>query len=303
MKVAFDISANERTCEFGYGTRQGTSSDFTLIAIDSDAQAAIEREVRTALDTILQSTMPRQFDPAEKYSGREYLILPLDHELARTIAEFHRTNNLADERLQVERLKAAYCYFYRGTDSEGRRLTALNRSSQLKKPLGQQARYLRWFDDSLRKVEQPLLQLNTSFDIVVDSINVHILRPASFRALANVDDAVAEAVPRNVGAIAEAVPYVDWSNVEEYSKSHPRAASYLASIVTYGYAENIDPAVLQYMCNVQDIALNEDEEGRLSIDDRNVMAFLEVIDRRRYEIGLVPEALEHYKASSRTRVG
>ena len=302
MNIEFDISQT-RTCEFGFGRRQGTSNQFVLITIDATVQTAIEREAASALDNILQqSSSSQHFDPAEKYSGYEYLILPLHHELATSLAELHLTDNLADETPQVQHLRAAFCYFYRGTDEDGRRLTALNRPAQLKATLGRQGRYMIWLLDSLRIVDDPLLQLNTGFDILIDSVYVHILRPASFRALANVDQAIAAVVPYNIEIIATSMPYVKWVNIEQYARSHPRAASYLASIRTQRFAEGLDKTALQNLCAGQGIPLDE-RAGDIMVGDAYIMPFLEVIDRRRYEIGLVPRAPEHYKASSRTRVG
>ena len=193
------------------------------------------------------------------------------------------------------------CYFLRGTDNSGRRLTAINRAAQFKSTLGQQGRLMTVFSDALHVVEDPIMQLNTGFDIVIDSEHVHILHPSSFRALANVDDEIAQAVPRNVAAIASAAPFVNWSSIEQYALDHPRAASLLASIRTQEFAVNTDRAALTELCASQGILLDE-SGGNVEVDEAHLLGFLEVIDRRRYQIGLVPNTPEHYKASSRTRV-
>ena len=156
--------------------------------------------------------------------------------------------------------------------------------------------------DSLHVIADPVLQLNAGFDIVIDSEFIHILHPASFRALGNVDEALVEAIPRNVSAISQTASYVDWSNIEVYAVSHPRAAGLLASIHTQGYADGLDQAALESLCGRTGVTLNS-SRGQIVVPDEQILPFLEVIDRRRYEVGLVPNIPEQYRAASRTRVG
>ena len=166
------------------------------------------------LTGIAQETAnPPLFDPAEKYGSNEYLVLPLRHELVTSLAELHETDNLASSTLELELLHNSFCYFMRGTDKSGKRLTALNRAAQLKATLGKQGRLVTWVADTLQVISDPVMQLNAGFDIVIDSAHVHIFHPASFRTLANVDEAIAQAVPRNIEAISQAANFVEWSNI------------------------------------------------------------------------------------------
>ncbi len=57
-----------------------------------------------------------------------------------------------------------------------------------------------------------------------------LLRPSAFESLAELNQRVLESVPENVAAIASDLLFVDFSGVEDYAKSRPRAPSYLASI-------------------------------------------------------------------------
>jgi len=42
--------------------------------------------------------------------------------------------------------------------------------------------------------------------------------------------------------------------------------------------------------------------GMLSLEEKHVMGFLEVLDRRRYEIELVAGMHEHYRAANRSKI-
>ena len=98
------------------------------------------------------------------------------------------------------------------------------------------------------------------------------------------------------------MPFVDMSTLSEYAKQHPRAARYLASINTQSWAKGVDNIALKTLCDATGVEIME-QAGQITISDRHVMGFLEVLDRRRYEIGLVANNLEQFKASSRQRIG
>ena len=301
MNIAFDMS-KVRTTEFGVGQKSSKEVKYSLLPVDDTVQEALLREIQSSLNGIAQQTAaPLYFDPAEKYSGNEYVVLPIQHELAASLTELHEADRLKLESPNLSRLRNSFSYFLRGTDNEGKRLTAINRSAQFKATLGRQGRLV-IMSDSLRVISDPVMQLNAGFDIVIDAEFVHIFHPASFRALGNVDEAIAQAIPRNVEAISQAAPYVDWANIEEYAVSHSRAASLLASIRTQGYAENLDKSALESLCMRTSVEIDT-SGGQVVVPDDQVLSFLEVIDRRRYDIDLVPNTPEQYRASSRARLG
>ena len=302
MNIEFDVS-RLRTAEFGVGQRLGERSQYSLLPADDTVQDSLVKEAESALTSIADMPNdPPHFDPAEKYGGNEYLVLPLDHELSASLAELHEADPLSLNTPELQRLRRVFCYFLRATDNDGRRLTALNRASQFKATLGRQGRLMALLSDSLHVISDPVMQLSIGFDIVMDSEFIHILHPASFRSLGDVDEAIAQAVPRNIEAISQAASYVDWSNIEEYAADHSRLASLLASIRTQGYAGNLDKDALESLC-VRTGVLIDTSGGQIAVPDGQILPFLEVIDRRRYEIGLVPDTPEQYRASSRTKVG
>lgn len=302
MKIEFDIS-QIHTAEFGVGQKLGETIQYSLLPADDTVQDALVQETKSALTSIEKMPdSPPHFDPAEKYSGKEYLVLPLHHELSASLAELHEVNSLSLNTPQLKRLRRAFCYFLRGTDKNGNRLTAINRAAQFKATLGKQGRLMVLFSDSLHVIPDPVMQLNVGFDIVIDSEFIHILHPASFRFLGNVNEAIAQAVPRNIESISKAASYVNWSNIGEYAIGHSRAASLLASIQTQGYADNLDKVALESLCAKTGVELDS-SGGQIVVPKGQILPFLEVVDRRRYEIGLVPQTPEQYRASSRTRVG
>ena len=302
MNLNFDTE-NVETTEFGVGRDIGSDRTYAVVPIDLEVQTTIQEMVEATTQkskAIVDS--PSTFDPAEKYANSEYLTLPIDDDLACRLREFHETPNLRIANDYLDWITKCFCYFARLRDVDGRQLTALRRAAQFKGALKKQNRILSLGTDALRIVENPIFQLNADFDVIVDTDTVHIMHPGSFKILGQIEDAIAEAVPRNVEIISQAVTYVEWANVKEYATTHTRGASLLASIRTNGYADNLDKPALEALCKATGVLL-ENAQGKIVVPEQHILPFLEVVDRRRYEIGLVAETCERYRASSRTRVG
>ena len=301
MNLNFDIE-NVETTEFGVGRSIRGDRTYAVVPVHLNVQTTLQGMVQATCHKMEASVEAiATFDPAEKYSSEEYLTLPIDDDLALRLRALHETPNLNIADDYQDWMTECFCYFARLWDGDGKQLTALRRAAQFKGALNRQNRILSLGTDVLRIVDGPIFQLNADFDVIVDSDTVHIIHPNSFKLLGQIEEAIAEAVPRNVAAIAQTVTYVDWVNVEDYATSHSRAASLLASIRTNGYAENLDRAELESLCLRTGVVL--DTAGtQITVPEGQILPFLEVVDRRRYEVGLVPNTPEQYRASSRTRV-
>jgi len=146
-----------------------------------------------------------------------------------------------------------------------------------------------------------VFKLDTDFDFLIDSANVHILRPSAFEFAGNLQDAVLAAVPQNIGAVQKDLPFVDFAGIEEYASKHPRAARYLASIRSQKETKNIDRAALRELCKTNGVEVQV-KNRKVTVADGHEMDFLEVLDRRRYRLELVKGAPERFRAGSRQRI-
>ena len=303
MNLKFDLE-NVETTEFGVGRRIGSDRTFAAVPVHLGVQTTLQEMVASTcrkMETNAES--PSTFSPAEKYANVEYLTLPIDDDLALRLKTLHEAPNLTIAPGDyLDWMTRCFCYFARLWDVDDKQLTALRRATQFKGALNKQNRILSLLGtDVLRIVDEPIFQLNVDFDVIVDSDTVHIIHPNSFKILGQVEEAIAEAVPRNVQAIQSQIGYVEWSTIEEYATFHSRAANLLASIRTNGYGDNLDRSALESECEAGGISLT-DVAGRLVVPDGQIMGFLEIVDRRRYVSRLVAGVTERYKASSRTRV-
>lgn len=297
--LQFDFN-QVQTVEFGLGRDDGNGRTFCLIPVDGDVQDAL-KEMAEATWAAMQALTnnPPKYEPAEKHAGIEYLHLPLADDLAESMRELHQANNLPIDAAALGNPESVFSYFARFTDNQGRRLTALRRATQFKGIL--KNRLVQFVTNALKIVEDDVFKLDTDFDLLIDAQNVHILRPSGFEFAGHLQAAIMAAVTTNVTALKVDLGFVKFDVIETYASQHPRAARYLASIRSQGEAQNIDRGRLIRLCNHTGVETVE-VDGQITVTEKHVMGFLEVLDRRRYEIELVADTPEQYRAASRSKL-
>ena len=124
-----------------------------------------------------------------------------DDDLASSVRELHEAANLDIDATALADPSDVFCYFARLTDKQERHLTALRRATQFKGVLKSKGRLVRMLDDSLQIIEDTVFKLDNDFDLLVDSANVHILRPSGFEFAGKLQQAILDAVPENITAI------------------------------------------------------------------------------------------------------
>lgn len=301
MKLEFDLE-NVTVAEFGVGRDEGDGQAFVVVPVDTGVQTAL-REMAQATLAAVQNKKddPKRYEPSEKYESIEYLYLPVNDQLANTLRVLHEAQNLPIDSNALAQPSDVFCYFARFTDKKGRRLTALRKAAQFKGILKSKGRLVRWVDDTLKIVQDDVFKLDSDFDLLIDAKNVHILRPSGFEFAGKLQQAILDAVPENIKAIQNDLPFVRFDGIERYAAKHPRAARYLASIKGQAETKNINKAALKKLCKRTGVEVSE-SNGKIAIAAGHEMGFLEVLDRRRYELELVNGQPERFKASSRTKL-
>jgi hypothetical protein len=297
----FDLNAVTLT-EFGVGLDDHGSNPFVGIPIDRDVQKALqdmaEKTYRT-MKTI--SKTPVRYEPSEKYSTLEYLYLSLTDNMAAEIKLLHEATNL-DIDIDIGALSnpnSIFCYFTKFKDKSERYLTAFKRATQFKGII--KSRLIRIFNDSLKFVTDATFKLDNDFDFLIDAENIYILRPSSFEFAGKLKANILGAVPKNIERIKNELTFVDFDGISEYVGNHPRAARYLASILMQEEITGINKDSLQKLCEKTEVKVSE-ANGKLIISRGSEMGFLEVLDRRRYELELISGKPEKFKAGSRKQL-
>jgi len=300
LKLDCDLKSTE-TVEFGVGLEGDGGQTFRLVPIDSDVQQALREMVDTTWAAMQRHDEgPHKYDPSEKHSSTEYVYLPLNDGLAKTMKELHEANNLPLDAQALSDDERLFCYFARMTDKQGRRLTALRRATQFKGILNR--RLIRLFTDALTIIRDKVFKLDADFDLLIDSSHVHILRPSGFEFAGKLQKAILAAVPDNVKAIQPDLKFVDLTVIQQYASEHPRAARYLASIRAQEETKDVAKGALKKLCKATGVEI-EEKGGKIHVPAEHIMGFLEVLDRRRYEVPLVKGSPEMFKAGSRRKIG
>lgn len=301
MTLEFDLG-NVTITEFGVGRDDGNGQTFVAVPVDAAVQGALTEMVQATWDAMQKDQDgPAKYEPSEKHGGTEYLYLPLDNELAAFVRELHEAASLTIDAAALSDPADVFCYFARLTDNKKRRLTALRRATQFKGVLKSRNRLVRVLDDTLKIIEDTVFKLDNDFDLLVDSANVHILRPSGFEFAGKLQQAILDAVPENIKAIRKDLAFVEFDGIEAYAGKHPRAARYLASIRGQEETKNIDKSLLKKLCKLTGVEVTE-SDGKVIVAEGHEMGFLEVLDRRRYEVSLVKEKPERYRAASRRKI-
>jgi len=299
MILDFDIGKVTVT-EFGVGIDDGNGQTFVAVPVDVEVQAALREMVQATWDAMQRDgDGPAKYEPSEKHGSTEYLYLPLDDGMASSVRDLHEAANLDIEATALDDASDVFCYFARLIDKKQRHLTALRRATQFKGVL--KKRLIRFVTDSLKLIEDRVFKLDSDFDLLVDSANVHVLRPSGFEFAGKLQQAILDAVPANIKAIRKDLAFVVFDGLEEYAAKHPRAARYLASIWGQDETKSIDKAALKSLCKRTGVEVTE-SKGKVAVSAGHEMGFLEVLDRRRYEVSLVKEKPERYRAASRRKI-
>lgn len=299
MNLDFDLN-NVRSTEFGIGRDDDNRQTFVRVAVDPAVQDALKEMAEFTWNTMQEKdNNPSVYLPSEKHGATEYVYLPLADDLAERMRQLHDAQNLASNSAALNDPSLVFCYFSRLTDKNGKRLTALKRATQFKGIL--KNRLIRLVTDALQIVEDKVFKLDHDFDLLIDSRNVHILRPSAFEFAGRLQEAVLAAVPQNVKSIQRDLPFVDFTGIETYAEKHPRAARYLASIRTDKATKSIDRQALKKCCIEAGVEIKT-LKGKVVVLDGHEIDFLEVLDRRRYTLELVKGSPERFKAGSRRKL-
>ena len=299
MPLNFNLDAI-RSTEFGVGRDTEDEDAFSLIPVDGDVQEALREMAAETWGAMSDSDDPDEYQPSEKYGSQEYVYIPTDSDMASRLQNLHLANNLAIDATSLEEPRDIFCYFARFSDSRDRRLTAVRRATQFKGIL--KSRLVQFVTDALKIVEDRTFKLDRDFDLLIDSTNIHILRPSGFEFIAELQEAIRAAVAANVASIQRDMPFVDFSTLQEYAERHTRAARLLAAIRGQRETQNISQTLLRRECRTHGAEVVV-RNGRITIQAGSELTFLDILDRRRYELELVEGSREQYKAGSRRRIG
>ena len=298
MNLNFDLE-HVKSTEFGVGFDDGRDYEFIFVPVDGDVKTALQEMVVTTWCEIQEDIDNlRLYDPSEKQSENEPLFLPATDEKCQRLSSLHKANNLLMDYYALDTPNKISCYFARLHDKNDNRLTTVRRAIQFKGDL--KKKLISISDGTLKILENKVFRLDSDFDLIIDSDNLFIWRPSAFEFLCKLQKAILDAVPSNIDVLSKDMQFVEFDNIQTYAVKHPRAARYLASITTHNLA-GITLGALIAECQKTNVKITVAND-KVRVDEGNILNFLEVLDRRRYEIELVPDNPELFRATGRQKI-
>lgn len=286
------------TVNFGVGRDDDQS--FVIVPADGSVQDALKEILAATCEAMERLGEPRRYEPSEKHESVEFLYLSAKDPLAQALLDLHAAANLPVDAAALGSPECIFSYFGQFIDANGKRVTGLRRASQFKGVLKSQNRLVRFIDDTLKIIPDNVFKLDTEFDLLIDDDNMLILRPGGFESAGKLRNAILAAVPENIDALNQEISFVNFGSIMEYAITRPRAARLLASIRSHPNNDKISIDRLQEWCRRTGVEVNVSDDC-ISVAEKHEMAFLELLDRRLYEVDLTEDP-ELYRAPSRIRV-
>lgn len=283
--------------EFGVCLDADEGEVYRLVPCVADVQAALKEMLAETLRELGNGKgMLHEFSPAEKYAANECLRLDLQSDLASKHRAVFEAGNLDTDVNALSESSRLVSYFARFWDNKNRKLMALRRAAQFKGVL--KKRLITFSDDALRIVPDDVFKLDTDFDFLIADGQILIWRPSGFVFTADVDGQIAACAVTNVAHIEKTITCVDFTGLKQFVSTHKRAMRLVAAIKSRRDLSAINPKLLRAECKEGRIPITQ-KDGKLFPEPGHELAFLMLLDRRRYTVTLIQGQPETYEAASR----
>lgn len=290
------------SAEFYVARDEGESLVHSQIPVAAQVVAALRDMLSVTMQT-LQYDNPEipweSFELSQKYSGEERLRAQLaDAHFAR-VRELWELRNIGVDANAIREPDSIAYYFVIFVDAAGERLIAVRRAAQFKGIL--HSRVLSIIDDTLVLDQRKLFKLDSDFDYFVTKEEIYVLRPAGLEFTAEVGEQIREAVAQTVADVSARLPFIDFSSVTNYIRGHRNAARLMAALRSREDLDRISRNKLERQCSQCRIDFT-DHNGRILPSPGHELAFLQLLDRRRYSLSLIARHEELYEAPNRRPV-
>jgi hypothetical protein len=289
--------------EFGICRGPFNNGESIMVPVDASVQELLVEMVentRNGMGLNTPGVRLDRYEPSQEHSVDSRLMLPLRNPLANGLRAFFGAENRpvdAGAMVQPQEITAYFCIIH---DQQNIKLVAIRRASQFKAVL--KARLIQLIDDTLRAVTDSVFKLDFDFDLLLVDETVYIHRVAAFELLADIDEQVQVAAVENTRQLEETLPFLSVDEIVLYVGSHKRAARMVAALRARDDLSGISVTNLKRECKRSGVLVRS-VHGKLCPEPGHELAFLQMLDRRRYALSLVSGKWEQYEASSRKDVG
>jgi hypothetical protein len=291
------------TIQLGVCRGELHSGESIIISVDESVQNHLQQMVLTTRSKMgLDSPNARlpRYEPSQDYGADSPVALPLTNPLAAHLRNFYEQENrpIGGHALAApEEITSYFCIIH---DHDGNKLVAVKRASQFKAVL--KSHLIRLVDDSLQAVTDRVFKLDSDFDLLIVDETVQVLRLPAFEHLAAIEEQIRAAAIDNTLELSRTLPAFDFGSLMPFVQSHKKAARLVAALKGRGDLGSTSVTNFRRECRRSGISVTT-LDGKVSPEEGHELAFLQMLDRRRYVVSLVAGRWERYEAGSRKSLG
>lgn len=286
-----------------------------FVGIDGDGervyrQVAIDVGAQTCLRGMLQETLSRfneveitdvsDFEISEKYGNSELVKARLDSEAMGGLREIYDLEGADFEPDVFGSVSTIPFYFARFLDPTGNKIVAVRKSTQFKSLVSARGRLLKWIDQSLSTLTEPIFRLDSDFDFFVTQNHVFAVRPHVLAYICGLDDQARASAGAKLEVIQAAIPGLDLTEISQYVCAHTRAARLAVSIASRSDLDRYSIEKIKDAATQHGLLFRE-EDGKTIFAAKDAVAILEILDERRYTTSITNDGDRKFVAAARKR--
>lgn len=293
-----------RSIEFGICSIIDGQEIIARIPIDDSVRNSLVEMHNTFYDTYLaMEGDPEIFEASEKYAATEKLTIALNHENLNSLRTLYNQRNIPVSEIALSEIANSITYYfaiYRHRNNT--KQIAIKRPSQFKGLLKKHNRLMQLIDDTLQVVTDDVFKLDNDFDFIIHQNEIDILHPTGFTFIANIDEEILRTAADATRQLTARITFVNFNYLANFVGQSKAAAKLISSIKSREDLERTSMDKLLDKCNSLNVTVRE-ENGQIVPDDAFIIHFLQILDRREYDVDLTDDEPEIYVASSRKKVG
>ena len=275
----------------------------SLIPVDEEIQIALISMRETFYNEffIIEGD-PRNFEPSEKYSTSEKLIISLKYEGLEKLRDLYSDIRLVPNSVDIaQNTENILFYFAVFIDNNASKTIGVKRPSQFKGLLKSRNKLIRLVDDTLQMVDDNILKLDHDFDFIIHETFIDILHPTGFHFISDIDAQVLASAQEATIKLRERIEFINFPSIAAFVGQSKRAAKLIASIRSRNDLESTSRDKLIMKCSELGVIIRE-EGAMICPEDTYIIDFLNILDRRGYDYDLTHEGKEYYLANNRVRL-
>lgn len=248
-----------------------------------------------------QENPPAVFEPSEKYATSEKLTIEYNSEYVDALRRFFSKSIIPVATAPINELARSATFYFAifHHKKKSQKSIAVKRPSQFKGLLKKKLIYL--VDDTLKAVPDNIFKLDKDFDFIIQGQKVDILHPKGFIFIANIDEAILSSAANATLQLARTIHFVDFTYLSKFVATSKTAARLVSSIRSRDDLPRTSLKKLKQVCRQRGLSLRE-EQGKLAPEEKDIIRFLQILDRREYDVDLTEDDPEVYVASSRRKI-